>query len=273
MRNKNQNIEKHNVPFRLFLGWILVFFIIGTFSSFAQEDKKSIKKAEQAHAEARKAEEKGDFYQAEANYRKSISNNPTEMDSRYNLGNSYYDKEQYKESLVRYKEAVQLAESKANKHAAYHNLGNAFMKNQQYRKAEEAFKEALRNMPTDEETRYNYAIAKELAKDEPEQSDENPEASEDEENEDDNQGQDQNPEQDQGEDENDQGDKQEQEGEPENEEEEGQKDQQEVPKEGKLSPEQIENLLNAMENAEKDVQKKLEEEKEKGRNVKKEKYW
>src|SRR5699024_6591061 len=249
MKNRKQVTYKNWCNPKWFLGCLLVFFIVGTVNSSAQEDKKTSRKAERAHSEARKADKKGDFYQAEANYRKSISNDPEKMDSRYNLGTSYYDKEQYKESLLRFEEAGRLAKDKAQKHAAYHNLGNVLMKDEQYRKAEEAFKEALRNDPTDEEARYNYAIAKELAKDNQDQ----------EENEGDN--------------EEDQGDEQEQDGDPEEEEDEGQKDQQEVPQDGKLSPEQIENLLNAMENAEKDLQKKLEEQKEKGKDVKKEKYW
>lgn len=276
MKNRKQVTYKNWCNPKWFLGCLLVFFIVGTVNSSAQEDKKTSRKAERAHSEARKADKKGDFYQAEANYRKSISNDPEKMDSRYNLGTSYYDKEQYKESLLRFEEAGRLAKDKAQKQAAYHNLGNALMKDEQYRKAEEAFKEALRNDPTDEETRYNYAIAKELAKDEPEppSEDQNPEEQEDQQDE--NQGGDddnQDPEENEGDNEEDQGDEQEQDGDPEEEEDEGQKDQQEVPQDGKLSPEQIENLLNAMENAEKDLQKKLEEQKEKGKDVKKEKYW
>ena len=98
---------------------------------------------------------------------------------------------------------------------------------------------------------------------------------EDQPDEDEDQGDDDNqdPEQDDGDQEEEQGEEQEQDGDPEDEDAEGEKDQQEVPQDGKLSPEQMENLLNAMDNAEKDLQKKLEEQKEKGKELNKEKYW
>lgn len=275
MMNKKQISYNNRSNSKSILSYLLVFFIASTFTSWAQEDKKINKKAEREHAEAQRATKKGDFYQAEAKYRKAISGSPDKMDSRYNLGSTYYDKEQYKESLLRFEEATRLAEDKESKHSAYHNLGNAYMKDQQYRQAEQAFKEALRNNPGDEETRYNYAIAKELAKDEPEPPSEDSDTPEDQPDEDEDQGDDdeQDPEQDNGDDEEDQGEEQEQDGDPEDEDAEGEKDQQEVPQDGKLSPEQMENLLNAMENAEKDLQKKLEEQKEKGKELNKEKYW
>ena len=43
------------------------------------------------------------------------------------------------------------------------------MKQKDYAKAVEAYKNALRNNPEDEETRYNYALAKELLEKEQEQ--------------------------------------------------------------------------------------------------------
>src|SRR5699024_2620902 len=168
MKSRKHLLHRSWICPNIFWGCFLVFFISSTISVLAQEDKKAIKKAEHAHAKAQKANKKGEFYEAEAEFRKAISGNPDQMDSRYNLGSTYYDQGQYKESLMRFEEAAKLAENKAAKHAAYHNLGNSLMKNNEYRKAEQAFKEALRNDPTDEETRYNYAIAKELAKDEPE---------------------------------------------------------------------------------------------------------
>lgn len=275
MKNKNHITYRNKKSSISILRYLLLFLIASSFPSFAQEDRKLTKKAEREHAEAQRANKKGDFYQAEAKYRKAISGNPDQMDSRYNLGSTYYDKEQYKESLMRFEEAAKLAKDKESKHSAYHNLGNAFMKDQQYRQAEQAFKEALRNNPTDEETRYNYAIAKELAKDEPEPPNEDSNTPEDQPDEEEDQGDEdeQDPEQDDGDKEKEQGDEQEKDGDPEEEDGEGEKDQQEVPQDGKLSPDQIENLLNATDNAEKDLQKKLEEQKEKGKEHNKEKYW
>jgi tetratricopeptide (TPR) repeat protein len=46
-------------------------------------------------------------------------------------------------------------------------MGNALMELKQYDKAVEAYKNALRNNPSDEKTRYNYALAKEMLKNNP----------------------------------------------------------------------------------------------------------
>ena len=58
------------------------------------------------------------------------------------------------------------SENKTEKHAALHNMGNVYMKKKEYEKAVESYKNALRNNPSDNETRYNYALAKSLLEDE-----------------------------------------------------------------------------------------------------------
>ena len=60
-------------------------------------------------------------------------------------------------------EATKMA-LKKEKHRAFHNIGNTLMQNKKCREAVEAYKNALRNNPSDEESRYNLALAKECAK-------------------------------------------------------------------------------------------------------------
>jgi cytochrome c-type biogenesis protein CcmH/NrfG len=45
------------------------------------------------------------------------------------------------------------------------------MKEKDYTQAVEAYKDALRNKPSDEETRYNYALAKKMLKENPPKDD------------------------------------------------------------------------------------------------------
>src|SRR5699024_7684379 len=56
------------------------------------------------------------------------------------------------------------AKTKTLKHKAFHNLGNAFMEQKQYSQAVRAYQDALRNDPTDDQTRYNLAVAKDKLK-------------------------------------------------------------------------------------------------------------
>ena len=85
----------------------------------------------------------------------------------YNLGNAIYRQKQPGEAANAYLNAIKNARTKQQKHMAYHNLGNVMMKEKNYQGAVEAYKNALRNNPADEETRYNFALAKKMLKDNP----------------------------------------------------------------------------------------------------------
>ena len=250
-------------------------------------DKEALAASTNLTWEANKELMANKFVEAEVDYRKAISKSNNNVAAPYNLGNAYYDNQSYGEAFGRFKEAGELAKEKPSKHRAFHNMGNVFMKNKEYAKAVEAYKEALRNDPTDEETRYNLALAKKMMEKQKneQKSDENKENEQ--------QDQDQKEDQNQGaEDKEDQQDKGE-EGEDKDEqkdqnkkgdgEEEKNKDRQpnegddpkkeEKPRPNQLSPQQIENLLEAMQNEEKKVQEKMEAKKVKGIKQKTEKDW
>ncbi|MDC6350864.1 tetratricopeptide repeat protein [Zeaxanthinibacter sp. PT1] len=261
-----------------------------------QEDLKALKSSRNLTYEANEDLQEEQFVSAEAKYRRAIDKSKTNVAAPYNLGNAYYERDSYLEAFSRFKEAGENAGSKTDKHRAFHNMGNVFMKNKEYQKAVEAYKEALRNNPSDEETRYNLALAKEMLKkqqeeqpeqdkeDKQDQQDQKDEQNQDKEEQDGGDQQDNNDQQDQ-----DKGDKQEGEdgdqGEQEKEDnKEGQGDEkqekkepresdQQQPRPNQLSPQQIENLLEAMQNEEKKVQEKMDAKKVKGVPVKNKKDW
>ncbi len=257
-----------------------------------QPDPREERESRSLTWEAGKDLESDDFVNAEAKYRKAIAKSGENAAAPYNLGNAYYEKESYGEAFGRFKEAGERASEKTQKHQAFHNMGNVYMQRKEYEKAVEAYKEALRNDPTDEETRYNLALAKELLKkdQQQQQNDKNEEdqqqedqQQEEEQNQDQNQGgedqqeeQDQNQNQQEGDsekEENKEGDgpeKQEKEQKPDPSQ---QEEQKRPPRPNQLSPQQIENLLEAMENEEKKVKEKIDALKVKGPKVKKEKDW
>jgi tetratricopeptide (TPR) repeat protein len=272
-----------------------VVFIVAfmCLSSFAQEaDEKEKEKALRSSTnltwDGNKALSEDNFIAAETDYRKAIAKSPDNSVAPYNLGNAYYANETYNEAFGRFKEAGEASTSKEEKHKAYHNMGNVFMKRKDYAKAVEAYKEALRNDPTDEETRYNLALAKELLKkDEEEKKQNQDDKDKDKENKDENKDKDKK-EEGENEDKKDKGDEGDQneekkdenkEGEGDNKEdqkkkpEQGDKQQEQQPRPNQLSKQQVENLLRAMQNAEKKVQDKIDAKKVKGAKVKNEKDW
>ncbi len=249
-------------------------------------DPEALRASRDLTLEANKELADSDFVSAEANYRKAISKSSENSIAPYNLGNAYYVDGSYGEAFGRYKEAGERAFEKGGKHMAYHNMGNVYMQRKEYQQAVEAYKEALRNDPTDEETRYNLALAKEMLKKEQEQQQQN-EDDQDQEQEDQQENQDQNQDQNEGDSEQnqDQQEDQQQEGDSEkedNKEGEGEQKQEEdrkpkesgkQPRPNQLSPQQIQNLLQAMENEEKKVKEKIDARKVKGTKVTTEKDW
>lgn len=113
------------------------------------------------------------YNQAETNYRKAVSKNPTNSLALYNKANAVYRQYQNNESIATYQQALEMAQTKEEKHRIFHNMGNAYMNQKNYSAAVEAYKNALRNNPADDETRYNYALAKERLKNNPDQNQNN----------------------------------------------------------------------------------------------------
>ncbi|WP_282161900.1 tetratricopeptide repeat protein [Ulvibacterium marinum] len=269
-----------------------VFLVLGAFS-FAQEEKQidenALNESKNLTWEANKELSENNFITAEVDYRKAISKSDKNAAAPYNLGNAYYNKETYSEAFGRFKQAGEVAEDKPDKHRAYHNMGNVFMKRKEYQKAVEAYKEALRNDPTDEETRYNLALAKELLKKEQEQNDQNQDnkdqQDQNQDNKDEGDDKEKNKDQEQKDqdDKGDEGDEKKEdnkEGDGENKEEQkkqpdqGDKpEEQQQPRPSQLSKQQVQNLLEAMQNEEKKVQEKIDAKKVKGAKVKNEKDW
>ena len=108
--------------------------------------------------------ENQDFNTAEYNYRKSYSKDSLNISAPYNLGNSLYKNNLSPEARFNYSQSIKKLSDKESLHKAYHNLGNTYMQEENYQGAVDAFKRSLLNNPNDEETRYNYVLAKELLK-------------------------------------------------------------------------------------------------------------
>ena len=212
---------------------------------------------------------------SEQNYRKAISVSPEFIKGQYNFSNTLYDNEYYDEALLNQLEASKYAKTTADKHVIFHNIGNILMKKKMCKEAVEAYKNALKNNPKDDESRYNLALAKDCAKE-----DENEKESE---GEDEDEDKEKDKEKDQNEDQKDDKDKQgdeekENEDQKENNKEDNDqngddKSKNEKPKEKKLSPQQIKNILEAMNQEESKVQEKMNAKKLKGVKLKNEKDW
>ncbi len=241
-------------------------FLILSAVIFAQEKDRNLPKGNDAFSEKK-------YSEAEANYRISESKNPKKAIASYNLGNTIYHFNQPSEAKFAYGRAIENAKDRKEKHEILHNLGNVFMKEKDYTKAVQAYKDALRNNPSDEETRYNYALAKKMLKENPPKAEDKKDKKKDKKEDKDKKDQEDNKDKkDKGQDkekENKEGDgkdKAQQGNKPEN--------QNQKPQSGSgISKDRLEKLLEAVDNEEKKVQDKVNKQKAKAKPVQTEKDW
>ena len=269
--------------------FLLTLFI--SLSGFSQEKGIAMQESNNLVYEANELISDNEFVSAEMEYRKAISKKQNNAIASYDLGNAYYENERYEEALLRHSQAVEFAETKEEKHRAWHNIGNTLMKVEKCKEAVEAYKNALRSNPSDDETRYNFGLAKECAKKQQEEEDKKKEEDKKDKDKEKEEKDDKEKEKDKKEEKDDQENKDEQKpedgddkkdenGDPKDEKQdqnkEGEKDdrkQKPQQQPGKLSPQQIKNLLEAMNNQEQKVQEKINAKKTKGVKVRTEKDW
>ena len=252
---------------------LVIYILVLTSSLLFAQEKEEKKEKDKVIVTANKEYAEKKYTDAEENYRISKSKNVSGAKSAYNLGNAIYRQELPSEAKHAYIDAIKKATTKPEKHKGERKRGNVFMKEKEYGQAVEAYKNALRNNPTDEETRYNYALAKEMLEKNPQDPDDgkgNKDNEKDKKEEPkDKEGQNKQDQKNQGDKDQDQKDK----GQGKPEKQDPNQKEENKPQPAGISKERVENLLEAVGNEEKKVQDKVNKEKIKGKPVQTEKDW
>lgn len=192
-------------------------------------------------AEGNEAYAKMQYPDAEAQYKKALEKNASSKEAQFNLGDAYYRQGRHDEAVKSYASAEALAARKLDKSASLYNSGNALLKAGKASESIEVYKQALRLNPADDDARYNLEYARKRQQQQQNQQqqqkqDKNQDKQKQDQNKDDQQKQDQ---------QNKQDEQQKQQPQPQ------QQKQQQIP------PEQAEQILNALKNNEKAIQKEL----------------
>ena len=256
----------------------LIIFLMLFFTKEIAAQNDTIAQERTARKMLRKGNElyqKKQFTDASVSYQKALGSNSNYNKATYNLGNALYQTKNFKEAIPQYELTTKTATDKLTKAEAFHNLGNAMIESKNYQGAVDGYKNALRNNPTDDETRYNLAVAQKLLdkekqdnKDDKNKKDKNDDnkdkkkdRKEDSEGDKNKDGKD-NPKKDKGKDKKQNPNK-----------DKGKDKQKPKPQKGKMSPQQVKQLLESLNNEEKKTQKKLNAKKAQGKKVKQEKDW
>jgi len=213
--------------------------------------------------------DKKQFQQAEIQYRKALEKNSKSEAADFNLGNALYKQNQFDVAASRYAALTEQQKDKQSLSRQFYNLGNALFKSGKYKESIEAYKQSLRQNPNDLDAKHNLQLA--MKKLEAENQKKNQNKQNDQNNKDNHQqDRQQNQQKDQNSDnkEKDNNQKQNSTG----------NDDQKEPRnqqgsKGQISPEDAERILQALENEEKNVLKKVQEQQKKVQKVPVEKNW
>ena len=263
-RKTTFNINRSLAKFALFC---LVFSL--TLSLQAQNDRKVNRRGIKSYKQA-------EFSEAEIQFRKAEDINQNSFEAEYNTGAALYKQEKYEESFEQYETLSEKAEDPLTMANVWHNAGNSLLESQKYGESIEAYKNSLRLNPSDQDTKYNLAYAKQKLQEQQEQEQEQNQDQQDQENQDqqeqenqDQQEQENQEQQDQEDEEQQDQDQQEQE----NQEQENQEQQEQQAQPLEISREDAERMLDAIQQQEKDVKEKVDKQKAAAAKVKTEKDW
>ena len=114
---------------------------------------------------------KGEFREAELDYKRALVEDSTSITAKYNLGNALYRTESYSEAELYLKGLGDSLKSVSPSRASdcFHNSGNLALKQKKYQEAVDAYKESLRLEPDNFETKSNLAYAQKMLKEQQQQ--------------------------------------------------------------------------------------------------------
>lgn len=249
---------------------ILLTMILLSVAAFAQPDRKYVRKGNNDYKD-------GNYQQAEVEYRKALEGNPASYKADFNLGNALYKQKQYDAAAAKYAGLAEKESDRQKLGRYYYNLGNALFEKKSYQESIEAYKNALRNMPGDLDAKHNLQLALRMLNEQQQQQQQQQQNKNNQQ-----QNQDQQQEQEGGENQKNQ-DQQNQKQQDKNQQDKNQQQEQKGQEsqdgnqpqqvKGQISPEDAERILQALENEEKDVMKRVQEKKERAQKVQSDKNW
>jgi len=103
---------------------------------------------------------KGEFKEAELEYRKALNVDSTNRKATFNLADAQYEQKKYAEAEKLFSGLLQDAsQPEAQGSDTWYNLGNTYFKQEKYEKSVEAYREALRRDPSNRPAKYNLSEA------------------------------------------------------------------------------------------------------------------
>ena len=146
---------------------LILFLFVWAVASQAQNERKFIRQGNKYFEEAMKDTSRIDtvqFNKAEIEYLKALEKKPDDSKWNFNRADALYKQKKFDESAEKFKEIADKTTNKIEKSRALHNLGNSFLMKNKLDESIAAYKDALRSNPKDLETKYNLLYAMNMKK-------------------------------------------------------------------------------------------------------------
>ena len=231
--------------------------------AFAQTDRREVRAGNRQF-------KKGNWQNAEIEYRKAQVKDTSSFAANYNLAGALYREGNYDEAGKSLERLKDVAPMSANSADYYYNLGNIAVQKKDWKSAVDAYKQSLLRNPGDLDAKENYAYAKQMLKNEggdggddqqnqDQNNDQNNQNNNNGQNQDNDQNKDQNQDQNQNNDQN--NDQNKDQNKDQNQGDRPKPQQGEGQGEAKISPQQAQQMLKAVQAREKETQDKVNKEK------------
>ena len=130
-------------------------FLLGALSMSAQVDRRDVRAGNRQFR-------KENWREADIDYRKALVKDSTSIAANYNLASNLYRQGNFDEAAKVMEKIKETAPATANAADYYYNTGNIAIEKKDWQGAVNAFKEALLRNPADMDAKENYIYAKKM---------------------------------------------------------------------------------------------------------------
>ena len=143
------------MPNRILLIFITLLLGIGSASAQKYPERSLVRKGNRDFAKER-------YDRSIERYTQALEAAPENFEAAYNLGGAYRTEKYEEAAKMLERIAADSTRTDQERAEAFYNLGNAQFKQEKYPEALESYKNSLRMNPADQEAKYNYAYTKRL---------------------------------------------------------------------------------------------------------------
>jgi len=140
---------------------LMLFFCLWSVKGFSQTANQHIYSGNKLYAN-------GQYKEAAAEYQKAYSEKKN-REAQYNLGNALYQQKDYEKAGKQFEEAAKNSKDRSIQSFSNHNIGNSYSEQKKWDDAINSYKQSLKLNPNSADTKYNLAYAQAMKKRQDEQ--------------------------------------------------------------------------------------------------------